>query len=52
MCPEEEMNPRVTQRKRNKQEAKQYKKLYATPWDIPISILALLIITLLVICFK
>jgi hypothetical protein len=49
MCHEEEMNPRVNQRKRNKREAKEYKKLYAATWDIPISILWVLIIALLFI---
>lgn len=39
MCHEEEMNPNVNQRKRNKFEAKEYRKLYSNPWNIPISII-------------
>jgi len=49
MTIEEDTNPRVTERKRNKREAKEYKKLYAATWDIPISILWALIIALLFI---
>ena len=49
MTHEEEMNPRVNERKRNKREAKQYKNIYATTWDVPISILWALIIALLFI---
>ena len=53
MTIEEEANPRVTERKRNKREAKEYKKFYAFPWDeIPIWILVCVIIGLLVLCFN
>jgi|TARA_R100000081_G_scaffold69287_1_gene36480 hypothetical protein len=51
MTIEEETNPRVTQRKRNKREAEEYKKLYAFPWDIPIWFLVALIIGLLFLVF-
>ena len=51
MTIEEETNPRVTERKRNKREAKEYKKLYATTWDVPIWLLAVLIIGLLFLIF-
>tara|TARA_B100000900_G_scaffold411884_1_gene432479 strand:- start:615 stop:770 length:156 start_codon:yes stop_codon:yes gene_type:complete len=50
---EEEQNPRVTERKRNKREGKDYKKVYAFPWDdIPIWLIGCLIIGLLVLCFN
>ena len=52
MCPEEEMNPRVNQRDRNKREAEQFKNLYASSWDIPIFILILLLILLFFLSFR
>jgi hypothetical protein len=52
MTIEEETNPRVTERKRNKREAKEYKKFYAFPWDdIPIWLIFFLIIGLLFLIF-
>ncbi len=52
MCPEEEMNPRVTQRDRNKREAEQFKTLYASSWDVPIFILILFLIVLFFVIFR
>jgi len=45
---EEEYNSRVTHRKRNRHEAKEYKKVYAFPWDeIPIWVIICIITGLL-----
>jgi len=48
MVIEEEINPRVTERKRNKREAKEYKKFCSpNPWDnIPIWVLLIAIVLL------
>jgi hypothetical protein len=53
MVIEEEVNPRVTERKRNKREAKEYKKFCSpNPWDtIPIWVLLLIVIGLLFLVF-
>lgn len=49
---EEEYNSRVNHRKRNKQEAKAYKKLYIFPWDeIPTWVIVCTIVGLLVFSF-
>jgi len=52
MTIEEDTNPRVTERKRNKREAKEYKKFYAFPWDeVPVWFILLVIIGLLFLVF-
>lgn len=52
MTIEEDTNPRVTERKRNKREAKDYKKFYAFPWDeVPVWLILAVIIGLLVLVF-